>query len=308
MATKRRNTANSPNYSPTPKQGVLVSIDTNDLNSATGQQFGYAAHLARLKTQQSILEFSRYVYLAYNRFYEPWKQVGRKSKDRLKEAKIAHHHWEAFLIELGWEDFPRYHKQIRDLAAIGKRFDQLKPHTQSLPNSVSALSTLCKKSTTDAQFTKVLNLVTPELTAAGAKKLVATGQTRSQLIAQLYAPKPKFDVINISLVLDDSKTESHAAVLALLSLLNLEGDTLPKGSTVKDILASRPKLKSTVAKFVASLEMKALVGLHGSFVSNSPAFKSALKKAHKENQVIREQLASLHRSSNKKLDYSKLKV
>ena len=291
-----------------PKAGFIADLAAEDLSQASGRELGFMAHSARARSAKALLEFCSYVYVAYSRYYEPWKKVGRKGSKRLKEAKTAESHWNDFLGEIGWEDFARYQKQIRDCAAIGRRAGVLERHSPELPATVSALSTLCKSAKTDKQLEQVAKQCSPETTAAEVKQLLlpktSTNGEQPQEVAS------SVDVLKCDLVLDPLSLEANAALLALIFSLEMNDEVLGEGTTIEGLGAIDSELAAAVATYMTAEPVKALVEIYDERVAQSSAIQSAKKAKQREDDetkaYVRSTMARL--SPNKKRDYSKLKV
>ncbi len=149
----------------------LPAGGSEDFYNSNGKDLGYIAAKIRQKSAEAFIELGRIVNIASELWYEPWKSVGRKSKKRNKDARLAEQNWNDFLAELGYSDFKRYRKQIHQLAAIGKRYDALKTYLDRLPDSQSALYTLVNKADKDQDFASLLEKCSSDFTAADVKKL-----------------------------------------------------------------------------------------------------------------------------------------
>ena len=310
----KRNSEKSPHSTSanplTPKTGYITDLSSTDLTEASGRELGFHAHSARARSAQSLLEFCGYVSVAYERYYAPWKQVGRKASKRTKEAKFAEAQWQDFLTELGWQDFSRYQKQIRDCAEIGRRVQILQPHSAELPSTVSALSALCKSAKTDKQLEKFATQCSPETTAAQVKQLFLPKTVASTQVEEDQASDDEVTVLGCELLLRPESTEANAAVLALLFALEMNEESLGEGTSVKGLESIDAGLAKTVEKYIDSDAIKALVALYDERLSSSVEAQAAKKAKSEENEAVnsyhRETIDRLH--PKKKRDFSKLKV
>jgi hypothetical protein len=236
-----------------------IGFAMGEPGSGSGREMGHLANIARAKTVDSLLQLSRYVYLAWVRFYEPWKSVGRKSKTRLAEAKIAETHWNEFLSELGWSDFPRYQKQIRQLAAIGERYYLLIDYSEKLPGSVSALSVLVQQASDDGALLSAVAQCSPDSTAADVR----------QMFGQYAAPNGEWheldgnqvSMISLELMLRPEGRVANAVVLALLFALRINKESLGEDMSLEVIGELDQDLASLTSRLLASTEIQALVRL-----------------------------------------------
>jgi hypothetical protein len=169
--------------------GSDVELPSN-LSQMSGEELGQAAHSARIKTARSLIAFSVYVHQAYSRYYEPWKKVGRKSAEQTKDAEVSNRHWQDFLKHLGWSDFPRYQRVIRQFASIGAKAEILEPHASDLPNTVDALSAVCHPDNSDAQIELIAKECSRDTTGADAKRLV--DKVRQTMAKELSCSHPSY--------------------------------------------------------------------------------------------------------------------
>jgi hypothetical protein len=308
MGTKnllKGNSANLPNSQTLKaKSGYLEFASSGDLSRASGRELGHQASKARAKTAESMLEFCSLVYAAYSRFYEPWNVVGRKPVKRGAEAREAEANWKEFLVEMGWEDFPRYQKLIRETAAIGRRAQVLQSHSSDLPASVSALSTLCKLAKSDKQLETYAGKCSPEFTAVEVK--------------QLFSPKDMEDaqstksvsVLKCDLVLEPDSMEANAAVIAVLFALEMNEESLGRGTTLEGLATLDSQLATVVRTYLASSEIKTLVALYDDRLSKSEEMKKRLKKKKREFSELKKTIKAQRAETplRKTRDFSKIKV
>lgn len=279
-----RNSANLPKSKTLkPKSGYLAEYVVQDATRASGREIGHLANRARAKTAESLLEFSRLVYTAYSRFYEPWKGVGRKPKKRLNEAREAEANWQDFLTELGWEDFSRYHKTIRELAGIGKKYDLLIPKSDSLPNTVSALTVLVKNTKSERQLLDAVKKCSPETTAAEVKQLL--------LPAAAYAQRsqPVKATLRLDLPIDEDAKVESAVVLAVLFLLKMNGKAIGEGSSVSALRDLNPEIESLVRQVLRSDEAKSILALTDCVLSETGVTKRRSVKRDAEVAEMRKE-------------------
>jgi len=144
---------------------------SDDFYGMTGKDLGYLAAQVRRKSAEAFLELGRMVHWAYDLWYVPFKKVGRSRKNKIKEQRDAEQNWKEFLEELGYGDFKRFNKQIRQLNAIGKRYDALKTYLDRLPDSQSALYLLVNKADKDKDFAKLAEQCSKDFTAKDIKGL-----------------------------------------------------------------------------------------------------------------------------------------
>ena len=308
---QKRKSGNSENF-PTskklkPKTGYLVEAAPYDPVRASGREIGYLANIARAKTAESLLEFARLVYAAYSRFYEPWKVVGRKSNKRIKEARQAEANWQDFLTELGWDDFPRHQKTVRAFAAIGAKYDLLIQKSDSLPNTVSALTVLVNKSKTERQLLSAVNKCSPETTAAEVKQFLLPA------VSHAHQHPANSMTLKVNLPIDDETVVESSVVLAVLFLLKMNGKAIGEGSSVSALRDLNPEIESLVKQVLRSDEAKSLLALNDRLLSETGVTKrrSAKRDAEiAEMRIDRERIDRLNRNKTKsdKSRFANLKV
>jgi hypothetical protein len=275
---------------------------SDDFYGMTGRDLGLIAATVRQKSAEAFLELGRMVNWAYELWYEPWKKVGRKQKKRLKEAVEAEANWNDFLDELGYSDFKRYNKQIRQLAAIGKKYDALKTFLDRLPESQSALYTLVNKVDKDQDFASVLQQCSKDFTAADVKKLFPKN-TSYEPPLRISIPLAEADQVENALLfavaLHLGKNRPDLQTVAFDGLVKM----LKKFQKPKSRLNDQPLFRLT-KKFIDSDEFKNLMVL----------YKKLLKEKNEQDfkdwstldEPILDGLRKLY--GTKKRDFSKLKV
>jgi hypothetical protein len=274
----------------------------DDFYRYSGRDLGFIAAQVRQKSAEAFLELGRYVNFAYELWYEPWKKVGRKQKKRIREAIEAETNWNDFLDELGYGDFKRYNKQIRQLAAIGKKYDALKTFLDRLPESQSALYTLVNKVEKDQDFASVLQQCSKDFTAADVKKLFPKN-TSYEPPLRISIPLAEADHVENALLfavaLHLGKDKPDLQTVAFNGLVKM----LKKFREPKHKLNDQPLFRFT-KKFVDSDEFKNLMTLYKKLVKekNEQDFKDW--KTLDEPRF--EALGKLYGA--KKRDFSKLKV
>jgi len=173
---------------------------SEDFYGVTGKDLGYIAAQVRQKSAEAYLELGRMVNFAYELWYEPWKKVGRKKSKRIKEAVTADQNWNEFLEELGYDDFKRYNKQIRQLNAIGKRYHALKAYLDRLPDSQSALYLLVNKADKDQDFAKLAEQCSKDFTAKDVKKLFPKKNSAYEPPLRISIPLAETDEVENALL------------------------------------------------------------------------------------------------------------
>ena len=280
----------------------LPDGSTEDFYRMTGRDLGLIAAGARQKSAEAFLELGRYVNFAYELWYEPWKKVGRKQKKRLKEAVDAETNWTDFLDELGYGDFKRYNKQIRQLAAIGKKYDALKTYLDRLPDSQSALYTLVNKVDKDQDFASLLQQCSKDFTAADVKKLFPKN-TSYEPPLRISIPLAEADQVENALLfavaLHLGKDKPDLQTVAFNGLVKM----LKKFREPKNKLNDQPLFLFT-KKFVDSDEFKNLMALYKKIVKEKN--EQDLKNWKTLDEPRFEALGKLYGA--KKRDFSKLKV
>jgi hypothetical protein len=279
----------------------LPAGSSEDFYQTNGKDLGYLAAQVRQKSAEAFLELGRYVNFAYELWYEPWKKVGRKQKKRVKEAIEAETNWNDFLNELGYSDFRRYNKQIRQLVAIGKRYDALKTFLDHLPESQSALYTLVNKVEKDQDFAAILENCSKDFTANDVKKLFPKNTS--------YDPPLR---INISLAEGDEVENALLFALAFhlgkakpdLQAVAWSGfvKLLKKFRDPKKKLSDQSLFKLT-KQFIDSEEFKNLIALYKKVSTEKKKQDLSDWGTLKENEFMLERLYG-----KKRRDYSKLKV
>lgn len=290
-----------------PKTGYLVEASSYDPVRASGREIGHFANIARAKTAESLLEFARFVHAAYSRFYEPWKSVGRKSKKRTVEAKNAQRDWEDFLTELGWEDFSRHQKTVRELAAIGAKYDLLIQKSDSLPNTVSALKVLVKESKTERQLLSAVNKCSPETTAAEVKQFLMPGSSHP------HQQPTSSTTLKVNLPIDDETVVESSVVLAVLFLLKINGKAIGAGSSVSALRDLNPEIESLVKQVLRSNEAKSILALTDRLLSETGVTKRKSVKRDAEVAEMRKERERFDRlkgnkSKSDKSRFANLKV
>lgn len=298
MKTRKRQAGNTENFPYSkrlkPKTGYLVEASAYDPVRASGREIGHRANIARAKTAESLLEFARFVHAAYSRFYEPWKSVGRKSKKRTVEAKNAQRDWEDFLTELGWEDFSRHQKTVRELAAIGAKYDVLIHKSDSLPNTVSALTVLVKQSKTERQLLSAVNKCSPETTAAEVKQLLLPAS------AHAHQQPTNSTTLKVNLPIDDETVVESSVALAVLFLLKINGKAIGEGSSVNALRDLNPEIESLVKEVLRSDEAKSLLALNDRLLTETGAAKRRSAKRETELAEMRKEQERFDRLSGNK--------
>jgi hypothetical protein len=317
FVAKKNNSENFPisveQVSVVPRGGLLVQALTTDLTKANGRELGLLAQSARAKSAASLLEFCVCVQVAYDRYYLPWKKVGRKGSKRVKEAREAEDHWNNFLDEIGWGDFDRYSKQIRQYAEIGRRAQVLRPHSEALPSAVSALTTLVKAAKTDAQLRKLAAKCSPESTAKDVKELVKarTAVTTPDDVEALEQQEDIAPTLKLTLNLSAEMCEANAAVLALMIALEFKKDAIGNGVTLEAARKFKFNLQGLIRAYLDSEELKRLVSLSSDRALNSEVVIAAKEaKRIAGEQMVRDirDSAVISRRQEKKRDFSGLKV
>ena len=275
---------------------------SDDFYNLTGRDLGLIAAGARQKSAEAFLELGRYVNFAYELWYEPWKKVGRKQKNRIKEAVQAERNWTDFLDELGYGDFKRYNKQIRQLAAIGKKYDALKSYLDRLPDSQSALYLLVNKVDKDQDFASLLQQCSKDFAAVDVKKLFPK-ETSYEPPLRISIPLAEADPVEnallfaVALHLGNDKPDLQT--VAFNGLVKM----LKKFRKPNSKLSDQPLFKF-IKKFIDSDEFKNLMTLYKKIAQekNEQDFKDW--KTFDEPRF--EALGKLYGA--KKRDFSKLKV
>lgn len=280
----------------------LPSGMADDFYRYSGRDLGFIAAQVRQKSAEAFLELGRYVNFAYELWYEPWKKVGRKQKKRIREAIEAETNWNDFLDELGYGDFKRYNKQIRQLAAIGKKYDALKTFLDRLPESQSALYTLVNKVEKDQDFASVLQQCSKDFTAADVKKLFPKNSSYEPPL-RISIPLAEADHVENALLfavaLHLGKNKPDLQTVAFDGLVKM----LKKFQPPKSRLNDQPLFRLT-KKFINSDEFKNLMVL----------YKKLLKEKNEQDfkdwstldEHVLDGLRKLY--GTKKRDFSKLKV
>ena len=279
----------------------LPDGSSEDFYRMNGRDLGYIAAGVRQKSAEAFLELGRYVNIAYELWYEPWKKVGRKQKNRLKEAIDAETNWNDFLDELGYSDFQRYNKQIRQLVAIGKRYDALKTYLDHLPESQSALYTLVNKVEKDQDFSLVLEKCSKDFTAADVKNLFPKN-TSYEPPLRIHISLAEADVVENALLFALSfelgKNKSDLQAVAWNGFVKM----LKKFQDPKKKLSDQSLFQLT-KDFMSSEEFKNLVTLYRKVSKEKNEKDFSDWSTLKENEFLLERFYG-----KKKRDYSKLKV
>lgn len=269
--------------------------ETQDLSTISGRDLGHRAAKVRQKSAENFLELGRLVNHAYERWYEPWKKVGRKTKKRSKEATYAANQWNDFLLELGYEDFKRYKKQIAQLAQIGKHYSELKAHLDVLPDSQSALHTIVSKVDKNTPLAKVLGFCSKDLTAAEAKKLFPKKtiyQPPLRININLAEADEVANALIFAVALHVGKTATHPNLQ--VSALNGLVKMLKKFRLPNSALTEQSLLRTT-QQFVNSEQFKNLLVL----------YESVAQQKRTEDM---EKLETQFGKPKKRRDFSKLHV
>jgi hypothetical protein len=312
MNNKTKNTGNFPYFNKSkslkPKGGLLPIEIGKNVERASGKELGFLAFSAKTKTAEALLEFSYYVYSAYSRFYEPWKKVGRKGSKRIKEALEADRNWEEFLKEMGWEDFKRHQKQIRQFALIGRKAKVLDSVVTELPNTVSTLAVICKSVDDDKTLKKIAKQCSSDTTAKEARLLIKEHTNKGK---ETEVEEGEFvEVMKADFVFSLENLEANAAVIALIEKLELFNDCFGENVTVESINDVQPELYQTIQKFLNSDQLSKLVELYDNLLKDSD-FHNAIVAQHEHHwNEVRDQIRKSNVNNDKKTkrDFSKLKV
>jgi len=269
----------------------------------TGKDLGYLAARVRQKSAESFLELGRMVHIAYDLWYEPWKKVGRSRKKKSKDHREAERNWLEFLEELGYEDFKRYNKQIRQLNAIGKRYDALKTYLDRLPDSQSALYLLVNKADKDRDFAKLAEQCSKNFTAKDVKKLFPKNSSYEPPL-RINIPLAEADLVENALLFavafgigkNMSENFRTAAWNGFMKMLRKLGD--PKRQLTDQSLFKLLK------QFKDSSEFKSLIELY------KKVTREKKDQDFKDWKTLDEPLFKAVRMlyGGKKRDFSKLKV
>lgn len=275
---------------------------SEDFYGVTGKDLGYIAAQVRQKSAEAYLELGRMVNFAYELWYEPWKKVGRKKSKRMKEAVIADQNWNEFLEELGYGDFKRYNKQIRQLNAIGKRYHTLKTYLDRLPDSQSALYLLVNKADKDQDFAKLAEQCSKDFTAKDIKKLFPKNSA-SEPPLRIGIPLAEADVVENALLFAVAfhigKNKPDLQTAAWDGFVKL----LKKYRNLKSKLSDQSLFNCT-KKFVDSNEFKQLIVLYKKLAREKR--EQDLNDLKTLDEPLFEAVRKLY--SGKKRDFSKLKV
>jgi len=281
----------------------LPDGNSDDFYRMTGKDLGYLAARVRQKSAESFLELGRMVHIAYDLWYEPWKKVGRSRKKKSKDHREAERNWLEFLEELGYEDFKRYNKQIRQLNAIGKRYDALKTYLDRLPDSQSALYLLVNKADKDRDFAKLAEQCSKNFTAKDVKKLFPKNSSYEPPL-RINIPLAEADLVENALLFavafgigkNMSENFRTAAWNGFMKMLRKLGD--PKRQLTDQSLFKLLK------QFKDSSEFKSLIELY------KKVTREKKDQDFKDWKTLDEPLFKAVRMlyGGKKRDFSKLKV
>jgi hypothetical protein len=215
----------------------LVAPKTSARSIRSGRELGIRATHYRTKTTEGLLEVARCVYEAHNRWYAPWKAIGRpKRKVRDKYRLSAARQWQDFLTETGWK-FSKHAKLIGRLAQIGERAQLLKSNSANLPNSLEALALLTGKALTN----KVVERVASQLSAASTAHdtLQAIESVTGTRAVKSVAGRDGADLARYVRDGSDRAIVLRAALIALGEVLNIRAPSESDDRTMFVIEALR---------------------------------------------------------------------
>jgi len=272
-----------------------------EFSGMSGKELGIQAAVVRKKSAEAFLELGLMVNWAYELWYEPYKSIGRKKKKKSRDFQDAERNWNDFLGELGYDDFKRYNKTIRQLNAIGKNYDSLKAHLDKLPESQSALYLLVSKAEKNKNFSALMSKCSKEMTAKEIKTLFPKNSSYEPPL-RISIPLAEADVVENALLLSLACQLGKGKPMSVIAWNGLL-KTLKKFQDPKKKISDQETFR-LVEIFIKSSEYKALIEF----------YKKVLREKHHQDMIdVKEQnknfLDAMGKFARaKKRDFSKLIV
>lgn len=272
-----------------------------EFSGMSGKELGVQAAVVRKKSAEAFLELGLIVNWAYELWYEPYKSTGRKKTKKSREFQDAERNWNDFLGELGYDDFKRYNKTIRQLNAIGKNYDSLKVHLDKLPESQSALYLLVSKAEKNKNFSALMNKCSKEMTAKEIKTLFPKNSSYEPPL-RISIPLAEADVVENALLLSLACQLGKGKPMSVIAWTGLV-EALKKFRDPKKKISDQALFR-LVETFIKSSEYKALIEFYKKVLREKHHQDMADVKA--QNRNFLDAMGKVVKT--KKRDFSKLKV